>query len=180
MCLLLSIKLISQKINCDSIPWTKDFRLKWSDFKGKADTTSAFGAVSRNGIGYRLTRLGDTVQIKVNCFFSPCISWTRSTPTDTIGLLHEQGHFNIAQYFKRLFVQRLLEAKLSRDSVVKQVKNIYLSIVRERDFADKTYDKETDFSRNKLMQYRSLNKIDKKIEQLGKFDKDDVKLILKS
>ena len=178
--LFLSYTSKSQKIACDSIPWTNNGKLKWSDFKGKSDTTSKYGAVSYNTITYELSRGDDTVNIYLKCFFSPCNSWRKQGCNDEIGLIHEQTHFNIVQYFKRLFIKRILEKEFSRANIVKELKEIYETIVEEWDIVDKKYDAETDYSRNKKLQYRWAEKCNKLIDGLNNYDKSEIHFILRS
>jgi len=175
--LFLSYASVSQNIICDSIPWTKNGKLKWSDFKGKPDTSSEYGAVSYITISYKLSRRNDTVNIYVKCFFSPCSSWRKPSSNDDIGLIHEQTHFNIAQFFKRLFIKRILETEFSKTNIVKVLKTIYEAIVKEKDILDKKYDTETDYSRNKKMQYRWAKKYDRLVDGLNNYDKAEVHFI---
>lgn len=178
--LFLSHDSNSQIINCDSIPWSNTIKLRWTDFKAQPDTTSEYGAISRISIAYKLTQVNDIVKIVVKCFFNPCISWRKSTSNDKTGLLHEQSHFDIAQYFKRLFIKRILEKQFSRQNFLKEVKDIYTTIASERASEDKKYDEKTDYSRNKQEQFRMTEKYKKMIESLKGFDKTSIQFILRN
>src|SRR5262245_36804038 len=109
--------LLSQGNNCDSIHWTKSAKLSWSDFKAVPDTTVDAGATSSLGIAYILKRTNDSVSIKTVCYFKPCLSWCKFKNSDTL-LIHEQGHFNIAEYFRRLFIKRVFEYRFHDENVV--------------------------------------------------------------
>ena len=178
--LFLSSHSSAQAFNCDSITWSKTIKLTWNDFKAQPDTTSEYGAISRISIAFKLTQVNDTIDIEVRCFFNPCISWRKTTSNDKVGLLHEQTHFDIAQYFKRLFIKRVLDKKFTRQNIVRELKETYTTIVTERALADKEYDEQTDYSRNKGEQYQMTEKYKKMIEGLKTYDKTKIRLILRN
>ncbi|MGB6152535.1 MAG: DUF922 domain-containing protein [Pricia sp.] len=135
----------------ETIPWSADRKLQWSDFKGSYFKTEWAAATTATGISYAFTasKKGgqQVVEIEVQCVFLPQKSWYRPEVCDAVILSHEQLHFDIAELHTRKFRERLTSFKFT-DNVKQEVKSIYLEILKElRSFQNK-YDRETDFSKN--------------------------------
>jgi hypothetical protein len=87
---------------------------------------------------------------KVICYFNRPISWTKDS--DSLGLTHEQGHFNIAELFARKLRKKFLEYKFNASSIKTDLKLMFDNNNKERAKMDALYDKETNFSRDKIKQ----------------------------
>lgn len=151
----------------DTIHWSPCCKLKWEDFKGKADSNSQFGAISYPGIKYSLSANEDSFNTKVFCFFIKSKSWVRVI--STTGLIHEQGHFDIAELFARKLRKTFSEYKFNYKTVGKDIDKLFLLNKQERAKADVLYDKETDFSRNKKQQAFWNKKIKTELDKLKKY-----------
>ena len=173
----INLTSFAQADKCDTINWTKKTKLNWSNFKAKPDTASSFKAVSVAGIGYNAQNIGDTLMIGIHCSFYTCESWTKSGSGNL--LKHEQTHFDIAEYFKRLFIKKLTASQLKRQSAFAQIQSIYEEIERLRDDFDNKYDSETNFSRNKAKQDKWMINIRMRIDKLNLIDKEQVTIYLK-
>jgi hypothetical protein len=169
--------LSQSKNDCDSIPWTKSTKLSWSDFKASPDTTVDFGAISHIGINYKLKQINDTVLIKIVCCFKPCLSWSKVKNSDTL-LIHEQGHFNIAEYFRRLFIKRIFEQQFDSQNMGNIISKIYSNISSEEDLFDKQYDNETDYSKDRKQQNYWTQYNLGLLNSLKDFDKQEIQLLL--
>ncbi len=97
------------------LDWTKDYFLKWSDFR--AESNPAVYEDSHSVVKYRFTWTisSDIVDDKIvflidniSLFvaFHPLLSWFRSELNDEL-LLHEQGCFDLAELVKRDNFQNL-------------------------------------------------------------------------
>jgi len=140
--LLLPILTMGQGILRDSICWRKDYKLKWSDFKGvrgpgeqaKAATSAAIyvgGHRDKNGLP----------DYTVNNWFVKRLSWTTDTTSLTL-LAHEQVHFDIAELYVRKIrkaVDALRKKKLTKYTSYDQVID---KLLDEREAMDDRYDKE--------------------------------------
>jgi hypothetical protein len=134
----------------DTIYWKADYKLRWEDFQGKADSNSQFGATSNPHIRYKLSANEDSFSVNVFCFFLKSKSWTKLR-SDTL-LIHEQGHFDIAELFARKLRKKFSEYKFRSQFVRTDIDSIFLVNNKERHEMDLLYDKETDFSRNRKKQ----------------------------
>jgi len=152
----------------DTIHWSACYKLKWEDFKGKADSTSKFGATSYPGIKYFLSADEDSFSIRVICFFIKSRSWSKLKNSDTL-LMHEQVHFDIAELFARKLRQAYAAYKFNYKTVGKSIDNLFLLNKMERTKMDTLYDKETDFSRNRKQQLIWGKKIETELNKLKKY-----------
>ena len=118
--LFLSWKAPNQDVS-DQIAWSQNRPLSWNDFKGSVPFGMLFDAQSYSGIGYTYTpvRVGERVEIewKVTAYFDTEVSWVRKEGASASLLLHEQGHFDIAEIFCRNLRAKLKSVKLSLDNV---------------------------------------------------------------
>jgi hypothetical protein len=164
---LLFVGISNKSFSQDTIYWRPDYKLKWDDFKGKPDSSSQFGAISYPGIKYSLSANEDSFNTKVLCFFIKSKSWVRVI--STTGLIHEQGHFDIAELFARRLRKAFAEYKFNYRTIGKDINNLFLLNKQERAKMDILYDKETDFSRNKKQQMLWNNKLKTELNKLKKY-----------
>ena len=108
----------------DTIYWSSCYKLKWKDFQSNIDTTSAYGAVSNPIINYKLRATEDTFTIEVTCFFIKSKSWSKFKNSDTL-LIHEQGHFDIAELFARKLRKAFYEYKFNYKTVSTDIEKIF-------------------------------------------------------
>ncbi len=144
--------------NDEFIPWQVQRKLSWEDFSGPARTnTEAVASTSTSlGIAYQLERTG--LNYHITCNFSKHKSWG-VLKTDYI-LAHEQGHFDITEIAARRLHQALSEYQFNHKTYRKDINQIYDRIVKEKEDMQAAYDKESDHSRNRRLQYVWLDKID--------------------
>jgi hypothetical protein len=168
--LLLWFTLLSfnKTIAQDTIYWQPTYKLKWEDFKGIPDSSSKDGAISRPGVKYHLSANEDSFNVKVICFFIRSKSWSKFKKNDTL-LLHEQGHFDIAELFARKLRKAFAEYKFNAQTVGKDIDNLFIFNRQERTEMDVLYDKETNHSQNKQQQVLWNKKIKAELDNLKKF-----------
>lgn len=153
---ILSFFLSLGLVNCsnsfaqDTIQWRIDDKLKWEDFQGNPDTTSEYKAITAAEVKYILSYTVSSFTVKVTCAFDKRKSWTSSS--DSVGLAHEQGHFDIAEIFARKLRKAFKEYIFNPNTIEAEFKKIFSSIKAERKAFNDLYDKETNFSRNKTKQ----------------------------
>ncbi len=158
---------ISQKT--DTINWSPCYSLQWEDFEGVPDTTKkSFDAVSNPVVKYFLSSTEDTFNIKVICFFVKSKSWARFKNNDYL-LLHERGHFNIAELFARKLRKAFNEYKFNYQTIRTDIQKIFINNTKERAIMDSIYDKETNYSKDNKKQEEWSSKIEKELNKLKEF-----------
>src|SRR5579859_591137 len=152
----------------DTIYWQPTYKLKWEDFQGIPDSSSKDGAISRPVIKYHLSANEDSFNVKVICFFIRSKSWSKFKKNDTL-LMHEQGHFDIAELFARKLRKAFAEYKFNAQTVGKDIDKLFILNKQERTERDVLYDKETNHSQNKQQQVLWNKKIKSELDNLKKF-----------
>ncbi|CAM4256917.1 DUF922 domain-containing protein [Zobellia nedashkovskayae] len=135
----------------ETITWSADRKLQWSDFKGTYFKTHWAAATTASGVSYSFSSFKKDGQIYldfvVKSEFIPGKSWYRPEVCDSVILSHEQLHFDISELYARKMRERLSEAQFTMNAK-KEVKVIYKTILKElNDFQNK-YDRETNFSQD--------------------------------
>lgn len=146
----------------DEIPWKQDYRLSWSNFKGKPPKSSSAAATTASGISYSFSTFYEGKELKIDfnvaSFFYPTKSWYRPKVCTNVTLQHEQLHFDITELYARKLRARLADASYT-ENVKEEVRSMYKSTLRMlNDFQNK-YDSETNYSRNLPMQEKWTNEI---------------------
>ena len=168
LCNALPFFAISQQ--CDSIPWSPDHSLQWNDFKGLPDNRINSIALSEPNIYYQFTTVNKLANLRVTCVFSTCHSWVKGKASINL-LQHEQTHFDLAEYHKRLLVKEILNQQFSKENALFRVKAIGDLVNRNRREADELYDLETAHSINEKKQQEWTKRIRKMIMNLDEYDK---------
>jgi hypothetical protein len=162
--LLFSLQIQGQ----DTINWRPDYKLKWEDFCGAPDTSSEYGGLTHAYIEYSLSNSNDSFHTVVYCYFNKKESWIRKNTTSGI-IIHEQGHFNIAEIFARKLRQAFKVYKFNPQNVNQDSQRIFKEIALDLKRMNEQYDEETDFSRNKKAQSYWNNKIVQELKKLEQF-----------
>ena len=143
--LFISLLIYNRGLAQDTINWRPNYKLNWEDFKAKPDSLSEFGAETRAGIRYELSFSDKSFTYNIYCYFVKKTSWVRVK--SDYGLIHEQGHFNIAELFARKLKKKFKDYKFNYTTINKDLLAIFEQNNAERKKMDILYDKETDFSR---------------------------------
>ena len=144
--------------NAELIPWLSDRPLTWEDFlcAPKRNTDAVASTSTSLGIAYHIKNYVLTYEI--TCNFSKTKSWGL-VKTPYI-LAHEQAHFDITEIFARKLHKALMEYEFDQSTYKRDINAIYQHIVAEKEALQAAYDRETDHSRNKRIQYEWLDRID--------------------
>ena len=145
------------------IIWNDSYKLSWSDFKDKADSSDRAVAVTASGITFGFSIKQSDKQVidfttNVLTHFYPEQSWFKVKEADAHVLGHEQLHFDITELYARKFRQRISELKVS-NAIDGQLKRLHETIKRELTSKQDAYDAETDYSRNIEQQAKWLMEI---------------------
>ena len=164
--------------NGNLVSWSATRKLHWSDFKGKKYDVKTELAVTDYSISYTIHSFEDMLHIVVKNCFSPYTSWAGDT-TRKVLLIHEQGHFDIAEIYARKIRQALKTIQFKYDSVSIQFNKIYGNFYDQLNKEQDAYDLVTEYSDNILEQKKFDMRIDSTLKLLDAY-KDtvvDVKLI---
>jgi hypothetical protein len=160
----LSLWIFNGSLAQDTINWSPGYKLTWVDFQCKPDSLSEFGAVTYAGVRYSSSFSDKFLTFKVYCYFNKKISWVRVK--SDYGLIHEQGHFNIAELFARKLRKGFKDYKFNLATVDKDLKTIFEQMKNERKKMDSLFDLGTDFSRNNMGQKHWNLKITYELQKL--------------
>ncbi len=112
------------------IPWTKDLRLRWSEFEGKPDDNMPWDAYTYTWIkfDFNLKIINRDSQprfkftdIKAKGYFRKSVSWVRKERLTRFSkwsqktlLKHEQGHLDLAEEYARIEQSRVRSKLLKK------------------------------------------------------------------
>jgi hypothetical protein len=148
-CISFFIGLYSQTVqrDGDTLYWTENYRLAFSDFQGRAgieDTAlheslskipiHAHGGI-RKGIDVRLTTKRGETTFTINAGMQRKSSWIKAYH-DTISLKHEQGHFDICEIYARTLRREIKNAKS-----LSEAKEIFDRVSDDEELEQERYDK---------------------------------------
>ncbi|CAM3908280.1 MULTISPECIES: hypothetical protein [Flavobacterium] len=148
------------KIINDSILWNKDYKIKWTDFKGAVP----FGdqgikkAVSNISLNVSVIEfINEIPLLKVEVYFHMEGSWTIVNTNDV--LKHEQGHFDLAEIYAKKLRKIYKEMKERKISSTNEYFVAFEKINNELNTVQNKYDKEVYFSsENQIKWYEKIKK----------------------
>ncbi len=163
----------AQSSACDSIVWHTDRKLTWDDFKGTPEAITNVGVRTHYSFSRSWGAHGATLKTKMVCFFSPCKSWVKGKRSPGL-LMHEQGIFDIAEYFRRTYNKKVSEAKYSPATIRAVMMDLYKEVLNECGAVEKAYDGETLFGRNEEAQQQWNRKINDMLASLQDYDREEM------
>jgi hypothetical protein len=147
------------------IEWKPDYRLTWDDFKQRPDANSSNAALTSSSIKFNFRYAGNKLEFHIQCSFDENSSWGR-VKTAYI-LSHEQGHFDITEMYARKLNKVLKEYTVGNpNNISKDLNKIYDQTMKQLNAVQDLYDKETNFSINKMEQAEWLAKIQSEMKKL--------------
>lgn len=147
-----------------TIPWSEDRRLTWRDYEAEPNSNSDAAALTTTYLGIQYSFNRDGFSYTIECSFDRKSSWGRHKTAHILG--HEQGHFDIAEYFARMLNMKMKNYRFNKNTYEKDLKKIYNDIVDEKEDVQNQYDRETNHSINKEEQAEWLKKIEKMLDEL--------------
>jgi hypothetical protein len=173
--LIIPVYMYGQR--CDSIPWSMHHGLKWRYFKGKPDKKSTASAISEPHIYFHFTVNANHAGFTFSCTFSTCHSWVKKVKSKNL-LQHEQTHFDIAEYYKRLLVKEIRNQHFTAANIAGKVETIGNALHQLRKEADDLYDRETEHSVNEQKQKEWYKRMRKLIKGLRHYRKPGYVVVL--
>lgn len=134
-------------MNADTIRWSSEYKLKWDDFKGKADDTSPYSAQSNCMFTFRVTPQYQDATLMLHLQIYPCFtkksSWVKADKKEPGLLAHEQLHFDICELYIRQLRKAVMNAKLSLFNSDKEIRDLFDKAWQDYQLAQQLYDMET-------------------------------------
>ena len=159
------------------INWEESRPLAWADFKGRADNSSPFDALTMGNIGYSFEEIKPNTEYKLilNISFEQKKSWVKSKRDTERLLAHEQLHFDIFELHLRMLVKKIEDEKVLTglkfsDKLSKVYNKTYGELVK---FQEK-YDKETNHSKNEEKQKEWQEKVQKMLDEYKPYAKREI------
>jgi hypothetical protein len=173
--LLLSL-LLTAFISGDAfVQWTPERKLRWADFTGAAPARPPYSAYTYVMNAYDVNTTSDSVFVNVTCRFQNNLSWRLNRDTSDYLLNHEQGHFDLCEVHARKFRMYVSKWNGKQDLATYLSSNfnvVYIGLQQMH----KTYDKETDHSRNKAQQKKWDEKIESMLRSYADFADTTVRM----
>lgn len=149
--LIIPVLLIAQA--ADTILWPGN-RLAWENFKGNYDTVvynRRFLAITSWKVRYqyRPLLLQNRLEFMIDTWFDANKSWVRpkSRNSKTL-LLHEQGHFDLAELLARQFRQQLSGTTFNQTDYTDSIHQIFSKLLAAAYATQEKYDAETSHGMN--------------------------------
>lgn len=136
-----------------TMSWTEDYKLTWSDFRGEPNYNTKAAAVTAAGLSFNYSvnkRDNQIVGFKTNISadFYPQHSWRKEEIINDYILSHEQLHFDITELHARYFRARVKQLKPSKN-IVNELQMVLDSINKELEIMQLKYDDESKYSIDK-------------------------------
>ena len=173
---LLSFTMDDKK---DMIIWSKDYKLQWTDFKGKPAGT--LKAMTWSTIELEPKKVDASgITLTLNAYFLKNQSWRQKDFTDDFVLQHEQTHFDMAEVYTRKLRKKISETKFKdTKKAMTEIQKMYNETFGELKAYQKTYDEETKHSVNKEAQIRWNKKIADELQSLNAYTNGEVTITIK-
>lgn len=176
--IVLSLTSSGQLLKGDIIVWNSKTMLHWNNFKGTPDSSSKYQAMSFISFEYQSRLEKDTLMLIITCCFFTNSSWVKPQSKNKLLLMHEQTHFDIYEYCRRIFVQKLLNADLKKATVFNQIRITGFGIEMMLDKMNNEYDEQTQFSMNRSKQKKWSAAMEARLNQLQASSQMELKLPL--
>ena len=139
----------------------------YRDFEAKALSNTDNAALTSSNINFQFGYGSSGFRYSITCRFDKSRSWVR-VKTDHI-LLHEQGHFDIAEIHARKLKKALSEYKYNEATVSADLNKLYEELMKQHHEMQNLYDQQTDHSRNNEKQAEWLKKIVDELKSLMEY-----------
>jgi hypothetical protein len=163
----------------DSLLWSKNVKLNWSDFKGTVPANSNGTVANTNySVNYHPSISNDTLFVQVVSLFNYDRSWVIEFRETDILLEHEQRHFDLAEIQARKLRQYIFgwDKKIEISTYLSNGND---SINKACDKLQDLYDLETEHSKDIEQQNKWSKKIDSLLNAYRLYENPIVKIPFK-
>ncbi len=147
--------------------------LNWQDFKGVPPKNAIYLASVNSSLGYtftsKITNGKTSISVLVESYFYPQLSWKNKRDENNQSLLkHEQLHWDITELYARK-LRAAFKKYLPQNNPKKEVDFIFRKFEKERQIAQKTYDRETRHGTVIELQIQWENKIKEELFKTSEY-----------
>ncbi|MEO6522286.1 MAG: hypothetical protein ABIN91_11450 [Mucilaginibacter sp.] len=175
--LFITSTAFAQRSNCDSIVWSSFHKLTWADYKARPVAASRIASLTHFSFVHSW-HVDDNVLIaQVICIFNPCQSWTKNNQSAEL-LEHEQAHFDIAEYFRRVYNKRISHERYTPTTLPLITLKTYVDIQLECARMEDAYDEETNHGLNQSSQREWITRVGKLLASVEEYDKVEMRVNL--
>lgn len=143
-----------------------------------ADTGKTMIAFTMTKFAYKVFPQDGAAVIQTSTIFYPCSSWLNSSNKKG-SITHEQLHFDIAEYYKRLFLKRVSETRSAEDMFPVSTRAIFRDITQQKKVMNDDYDKQTNHGLNVQEQEKWNVKLASLLQELEKYSGQTTTINLK-
>jgi hypothetical protein len=151
----------------DTISWSPEYKLNWSDFRGKerpiqymAESNCIFVYKASPEIKERILYL----HINLRACFDKQTSWVKKGQDKPELLNHEQLHFDICELHIRTLKKKIKEFAFDTMDYDQQIQKLFEEVWNDYQLEQEQYDKETDHGILKAKQDEWMEKINGKLD----------------
>lgn len=145
--LKISFRDHTQNVEDDSVFYTPDRPLNWSDFQGSSSKPSSFAASVFPSFSYEgqpVVKDGVIhLDLVIKVYVLKSSSWVKAPARNAYGLNHEQRHFDIVKLVAERFKKKLTPERLTLEDFNSIMQYEYIESFREMNRLQEQYDKET-------------------------------------
>ncbi len=166
---LLAFAAMAQEDTSRYIKWSSSREMTWNDFKGSPDSINFSGAFIVKGIFYTCIPLENgECKWLLYAYVNPKKS--RVNFRSDLLLMHERIHFDICEYFARIYRKRIKQYLDTAEMVDCDILNSLVDKMWDEEKSmQEQYDKETNHSRDEVKQEEWAQKVKKWLEELKEY-----------
>lgn len=172
-----NLKHDSSKINSGNqeyFSWDVDRKLTPNDFIGTIQQyNSSEVASTASGFGFIINDDNGFYSGSIHVRFYPDKSWWDSncidSKTEKYVLKHEQVHFDICELFGRKLYSGILQLRDSKKLNERNLRKLYKKLEKEYSQYQKTYDKATKHSVNRVEQHYWNKQVAEELEKMSEY-----------
>jgi hypothetical protein len=157
----------------DSIPWSENRKLNWSDFKGVAIESDPGDALTftSNETKFDMYGVGDRLNVnsEIICYFIKQRSWVKKGKEMDKLLTHEQRHFDIAECGARELRKKIKLAHFTAVNFNEQINRMTKEVNDKYGKMQQQYDAETNHSRIEEKQNEWNSRVNAMLNELKEY-----------
>jgi hypothetical protein len=175
--ILFPVATYAQRSKCDSIVWSSFRKLTWSDYKARPVAASRIASLTNLSFVHSWHVEDNMLIAQVICIFNPCQSWTKNNQSALL-LEHEQLHFDIAEYFRRVYNKRISHERYTPTTLPLITLKTYIDIQLECARMQDAYDEEAAHGLNQSKQSEWGARVGKLLASVDEYDKVEMRVNL--
>ena len=164
----------------DTIYYSHDRPLNWSDFQGKVPAGAPWGAMTSSGFSFKSSMRADEnsidICVGVYTFFIKSSSWKKPVANTPYHLEHEQHHFDITRLGAAKLVNEIRKAHFTKGNYRTLLNSLFNKVYNEQIALQNQYDLETKHSLNTAMQLQWNQRISNELRKLNKDNDENLSL----